>query len=111
LPGLRRVSEEAHRNRAEVEGLMTVISILRYNKETKRYPEKLSELVEAGLLRKLPMDPHSDNPLVYRTMNDGFTLYSVGADFEDDGGAIGKDEEGHMKKWAEDGDAVFWPVQ
>jgi hypothetical protein len=111
MPALRQVGERAHRNRAEVEGLMTVMAVLWYHQETQRYPEKLSELVEAGLLKKLPMDPFSDKPLVYRKIDDGFTLYSVGYNFTDDGGMAIRDRKGRAKVWgAVEGDAVFWPI-
>jgi len=110
MPALRRIGEMAHRNRAEVEGLMTVMAVLWYHQETQRYPEKLSELVEAGLLKKLPMDPYSDKPLVYRKTNEGFTLYSASENFTDDDGKVFMDDKGRAKVWADEGDAVFWPV-
>jgi hypothetical protein len=111
MPALRQVGERAHRNQAEVEGLMTVMAVLWYHQETRRYPEKLSELVEAGLLKKLPIDPYSDKPLVYRRMDDGFTLYSVSYNFTDDGGMAIRDRKGRAKVWgAVEGDAVFWPI-
>jgi len=62
-------------------------------------------------LKALPIDPFSDKPLVYRRTEDGFILYSVGPNFEDDGGVVGKDEKGRVKMWADEGDAVFWPVK
>jgi hypothetical protein len=111
MSALRRVGEISHRNRTEVECLMTVMAVLRYHQKTQRYPEKLSELVEAGLLKKLPMDPYSDKPLVYRITDDRFTLYSVSENFTDDGGAVFRDDKGRVKMWADEGDAVFWPVR
>ena len=110
MPGLRSVGERAHRYRAEVEGLMTVISMLRYNKAKGQYPESLNEVLEAGLLKKLPMDPFSDKPLVYRRMDDGFTLYSVSYNSTDDGGMVIMDRKGRVGMWASRGDAVFWPI-
>jgi hypothetical protein len=62
--------------------------------------------LEADLLKKLPMDPFSDKPLVYKRTADGFMLYSLGADFDDDGGL--------HSRWGQDktgGDHVFWPVE
>jgi len=114
MPGLRRVGEIAHRVRTEVESLITTVAVLGYNKEKSRYPESLSELVEAGLLSKLPTDPYSDKPLVYRRTDDGFTLYSVGVNFKDDSGQIVRYTEGKSKgkinKWADNGDSIFWPI-
>jgi hypothetical protein len=52
------------------------------------------------------MDPFSSGPLVYKLTDNNFILYSLAADFNDDGGK-------HDPKWAGegDGDYVFWPVQ
>ena len=51
------------------------------------------------------MDPYSDKPLVYKRLDNSFTLYSLGADFDDDGGTPSNWGEGDKG-----GDAVFWPV-
>ena len=42
---------------------------------------------------------------------DGFMLYSVGENFIDDDGVLGKDKKGETKKWTDNGDAIFWPVE
>ncbi|MBA7701147.1 hypothetical protein ES703_109879 [subsurface metagenome] len=54
------------------------------------------------------MDPFSNKPVVYRKMDDDFTLYSVGLNFEDDGGSRYSEYPwgGYNK-----GDRVFWPVE
>ena len=52
----------------------------------------------------------SDKPLVYKKTDDGFILYSIGEDFKDDGGQIARDDEGKIKRYADEGDWVFWPV-
>jgi hypothetical protein len=91
-------------------GLLTVLAVLRYEKEKGKYPEDLEELVAAGYLRKLPMDPFSNKPVVYKKMDDDFTLYSVGLNFEDDGGTIARGDNGRIHRWADEGDEVFWPV-
>ena len=91
-------------------GLLTVLAVLRYEKEKGKYPEDLEELVAAGYLRKLPMDLYSDQPLVYRRTTENFILYSVGPNFIDDGGKYGTNKKGKQNLWAEEGDAVFWPV-
>ena len=87
--------------------------ILWYEKERGMYPESLAELVKVGFLEEVPIDPFSDEPLVYRKTDDGFILYSVGMNFVDDGGQYGTNKNGGAKKtWSDDGgDAVFWPVQ
>ena len=91
-------------------GLLTILAILRYQKEKSRYPARLDELVGEGYLDKLPMDPYSASPLVYKKVDDDFLLYSVGFNFKDDGGESGKDSKGRPTKWRDNGDTVFWPV-
>jgi len=110
MPALGKVSEVAYRNKVGVEAFVATVAILRYKQEHGNYPENLSELLEAGLLKELPMDPFSNEPVVYRKMDDDFMLYSVGLNFEDDGGQVVRDKRARVKKWADEGDEVFWPV-
>jgi hypothetical protein len=110
-PALQKVSEISYRSRAEVEALIATIAILRYEKEKGGYPEALAKLVEAGYLRKVPMDPYSDKSLGYKSKDDGFILYSFGVNFADDGGKVVIDDRGYVQKWDYDsGDTVFWPI-
>ena len=41
----------------------------------------LEELLDAGYIKAMPMDPFSDKPLVYRKTKENFILYSVGQKF------------------------------
>ncbi len=109
-PAIDRVSEISYRGKVTHEATVTVLALQRWRLERNGYPEDLDELVTAGYLNELPMDPFSDKPLVYRKTDDGFTLYSVGLNFIDDGGKLGKDKKGKVKLWADNGDAVFWPA-
>jgi hypothetical protein len=92
------------RGRVSGEATVTVLAVLTYRAQEDRLPESLSMLVGKGLLPNIPMDPYSDDPLVYQVSGDSFTLYSVGEDFVDDGGVPCEwnDESG--------GDHVFWPT-
>ena len=69
----------------------------------------MDELVEADYLKKLPMDPYSDGPFVYRRTESGYLLYSLGTNLTDEGGKLGL-RGGKRRMWADDGDWVFWPV-
>jgi hypothetical protein len=111
MPAVREVNKAAYRNKTQVEALITTLAIIRFKQSTGSYPKSLDDLVAAGYLKNLPMDPWSDKPLIYKNMDDNFLLYSVGFNFKDDGGQSGKDDKGQVKKWADNGDAVFWPVQ
>jgi len=107
---LDRVCELAFHTKAMHEATLTVVALQRYKQQNSKFPAELDEVIEAGLLEKLPLDPYSNGSLVYRRTDESFTLYSVGEDFVDDNGKVVKDEKGNIQPWPESGDAVFWPV-
>jgi len=109
-PAYRRVSQIAWRMKTGRQALLTVLAIMCYEKEKGQYPASLDELVEAGYLKELPMDPYSDGPLIYRRTDGGFLLYSFGINLTDDGGKLGLNSRGTPRMWADNGDWVFWPV-
>jgi hypothetical protein len=104
IPAHERVGQIAWRLKLGREALLTVLAVMRYEKEKGRYPAGLGELVQGGYLKKLPMDPYSDGPLVYRKTEKGFLLYSVGLNLKDDDGEMGP------KMYVVNADWVFWPV-
>jgi dsDNA-binding SOS-regulon protein len=110
MPALEKVIQISYRLPTEADATLTIIAVLRYKQDKGNYPESLEELITAGYLKELLLDPWSDEPLVYRKTDDDFTLYSVGFNFIDDGGQFGKDKKGNPRVWAEEGDVVFWPV-
>jgi len=109
-PALSRINEIAHRNKTEVFATVTLLALLRYEKDNGSYPNDLQQLITAGYLRQLPMDSYSGKPLVYRKTDNDFILYSVGPNFTDEGGQYSRDSKGRIKNWRDNGDAVFWPV-
>ncbi|MFC1737989.1 hypothetical protein ACFL1G_02945 [Planctomycetota bacterium] len=89
-----------------IKALITSVALLRYKGDKGQFPEDLDKLMSSDYLNELPMDPYSNGTLIYKLVGDSFTLYSLGADFDDDGGIQskwGRNEEG--------GDRVFWPVE
>jgi len=110
MPAVDRISEIAYRGRALHQATVTVLALKQWRLEKNEYPANLDELVMAGYLKEPPMDPFSNESLIYKKTDDGFILYSVGLNFTDDGGKSGKDSEGRIKRWADNGDNVFWPV-
>ena len=112
MPALGAVSKTAYRNKTQVEAVITTIATIRFKQSTDNYPENLEELVAAGYLKKIPLDPFSDKPLVYKKTDDNFILYSVGLNLKDDGGQVYRGKEGKKPRLWDDefGDAVFWPV-
>jgi hypothetical protein len=112
MPAIGAVNKTAHRHKTQVDALITTLAIIRFKQNTGNYPENLEGLVAAGYLKKIPLDPFSDQPLVYKRMADNFTLYSVGLNLIDDGGQVYRDKKGKPQLWHDEfGDAVFWPVQ
>lgn len=99
------IYQSYHRINTANDALLTTIAILRYQHISGKFLENLEMLVSDGLMERVPMDPYSDRPLIYKADGSGFVLYSVGADFQDDGGM-------HKDDWGKNGgDYVFWPMQ
>jgi len=95
-----------NKRNAEYEAVLTVVALARWKMEKGSYPETLKELVDGGVLGKAPSDPYAEGALRYERRGEDFILYSVGADFANNGGA-----ENEENRWAEDGttgDRVFW---
>ena len=65
--------------------LMTELALRCYQSEKSRPPARLGELVPS-YLSKMPEDPFSGRPLIYRLQGKNWLLYSVGLDRSDDGG-------------------------
>lgn len=112
-PALNRSMELSYRVKVTHEAILTVIAIKRWNQEKGYYPDQLQDLINSQYLKQLPKDPYSDGALRYERRDNNFILYSVGADFEDDGGTedpehIWGDRGMHEEN---DGDHVFWPVE
>jgi hypothetical protein len=106
-PPVARVSELSFRMRAQRDALITTLALLRYKTDKGSFPADLQKLVSAGYTDQAPMDPYSDQPLVCKRTENNFILYSLGADFKDDGGK-------HDRSWGQGeqgADYVFWPIQ
>jgi hypothetical protein len=106
-PAMEKINIIAWRNKADIESTLAIIAIQRFKQEKEQLPDDLQELVSAGYLTSLPMDPFSNKPLVYKKTENDFTLYSLGYDFDDDGGKMPKK---FTSEHIQDGDTVFWPV-
>lgn len=93
----------AYRLKAQKDALIVIVAIMRYQLARGDLPDELEQLVQAGYLDSIPLDPYSDTPFVYKKKGSGFLLYSLGRDFDDDGGIRSSPSE-------IGGDNVFWPV-
>jgi hypothetical protein len=71
---------------AKQRGLIAALAIERFrHANSERLLETLDELVPQ-YLSAVPDDPFDLRPLRYNTTKQGYVVYSVGADFQDDGG-------------------------
>ncbi len=91
MPAYSRIFERRDRSVAEI-GLCRVALALKADKHTANaYPATLDEL-QQRVGYPLPKDPFSGQDFVYGRRGEGFTLYSLGWDLDDDGGASADDE-------------------
>ncbi len=92
--------EKKHaRSTASLRLVTTELALQLYRREQGQPPAALVDLVSAKVLPAVPLDPFSQQPLVYRTMTNSWLLYSVGPDGKDDGGVPlkrGETEKGDL---------------
>ena len=63
-----------------------------YHADKGNYPPTLDALTgPSGILKEIPLDGFTDQPLLYRLDKTGYLLYSVGKDLHDDSGDADKD--------------------
>ncbi len=110
VPAFARVNIVAFRNKIDTESTTLIIALARYKQDTGGHPESLDKLTEQGYIKQVPVDPFSDKPITYRKTDNSFILYSWGSNLKDDDGLIARDEKGKPKRFADEGDWVFWPV-
>ncbi len=85
LPSIQSVFQARARVRAQRRAAITALAIERFRLRHGRVPATLGELVPE-FLTGVPVDPYDGQPLRYLADDDGFTIYSVGANLADDGG-------------------------
>ena len=86
---------------AHVRLLAAELALRAYESDHGRVASRLDELVTNYLI-KLPEDPFSSQPLIYRPQGTNWLLYSVGPDGADDGGKPVAD-----RGWPIKGDLFF----
>jgi len=79
---------------AQAKVMRAGLAAIRFKQEHGAYPADLQALKLANA-----DDPFTGKPLIYRTTDRGFTLYSVGVNLVDDGGAKGKDSKSGDLVW------------
>lgn len=68
-------------------GSLVAVAIERFRRDRGSVPPTLSDLVPEYLV-DVPEDPYSGRPLLFRASENGYTVYSVGPDRQDDGGDL-----------------------
>jgi len=84
--GCRRMTRVLAQSAALIRSARVALAVDSYRTEHSRLPDALSDLptVTGGGFA----DPFTGRPLVYRRREDGFSVYSLGENGKDDGGAV-----------------------
>ena len=85
-----RLTAETH---AIVRATLVAVAVKRYRERYGELPSGLHELTPE-YFSSLPLDPFSGKPLLFHGNTDMFTVYSVGANRENDNGSIGYESPG-----------------
>ena len=95
VPAITKANEKMARRDALLRGTALYLAILAYEKDNGTPPEALAKLVPKYLPR-VPLDPFDSKPFRYRTGevppawgDAAWGMYSIGANFRDDGGKAG----------------------
>ena len=90
-PALRKVQYAADRTQQITRNLHVAFALAAHRKAEGRYPAKLADLAPK-YLATVPGDVFSGKELIYKPDENGYLLYSVGANGKDDGGQWYGDE-------------------
>ncbi|HEX7375470.1 MAG TPA: hypothetical protein VF278_00080 [Pirellulales bacterium] len=86
--GFQRLEQSDHTRSAMIRLLVCHLAIGLYQAERGCPPGKLENLVP-DYLHRVPEDPFSGKPLIYKVVSPDYLLYSVNRDGHDDGGRRG----------------------
>jgi hypothetical protein len=85
FPAVVKVADAERRVHTQLACAVTGLAAEQFRLQHKHWPASLEELVTAGFLKKIPIDPYPDQPLRFRRAPDGLVIFSVGADGVYDG--------------------------
>jgi hypothetical protein len=87
------VGEElGFRQLAEQQRLRIVVALAMYRADHQQYPDSLAALTPR-YLDEIPADDYTEQPFCYRREGEGYALWSVGRNGQDDGGRDSNSEE------------------
>ncbi|MDB5335487.1 MAG: hypothetical protein JWN70_1106 [Planctomycetaceae bacterium] len=78
-----QIAEERSRMRRDL--LQVALALARYHAKFQTYPEQL-EMLKPDYLQQIPIDRFINQPLHYKRLPNGYLLYSVGDDEQDENG-------------------------
>lgn len=104
----RRAYYNYYDTQAQLQALLTTIAVMRFRQDNGHLPNELDELIKARYLQKLPADPYNEKSLIYKVEGENFRMYSIGNNFEDDGGK-GSFLPRMLGSSISSADLVFWP--
>ena len=104
IPVFARAVHKRGQAEANIALCRVVLALKAYKYERGAYPDSLEKLKET-LDWELPEDPFSGKEFIYQREGEGFILYSISQDLEDDGGMPERDEQG---KWRGDESDIVW---
>lgn len=82
-PALPAALQAEQRNHMRVQVVHTAIALAQYRAEQGAYPASLHELAPT-FLNEIPTDTFGDGPVQYQRIEEGYVLYSVGPNGQDD---------------------------
>jgi hypothetical protein len=85
LPAVDKMQDATDRTIQLERNLHVAFALAAFRADHGRFPKQLSELAPK-YLSKVPDDLFSGEPLIYRPADDGYLLYSVGINGQDDDG-------------------------
>ena len=86
LPALGTVTTIEDRANTQVDLVRLAAVLAIYRTKHDKYPDSVKELVP-DVLPQLPVDHYYETPLIYDRHEEGYLLYSAGANARDDGGS------------------------
>ena len=88
------------------QGAILAVAAQRFYLENQRWPRDTDELAEGWVRPEDTIDPLTGDPVRIASDDSGITIYSLGANREDDGGVGSSD----FPTGSADGDWILWPV-
>ncbi|MEM7790986.1 MAG: hypothetical protein AAF546_06275 [Verrucomicrobiota bacterium] len=98
MPATISVQSRLYQAEARDRLAQTGLALSNYYWTNKKYPAMLNELVPE-FIDKVQIDPFSQKPMTYKRIEDGYALYSIGPDCEDNNGyetTDSKNKQGDM---------------